>query len=259
MPKAKEACLRALELDDGLAEAYASLGFIKLHYDWDWSEAERAYRRALRLNANYHVAHSSYARFLNAMGRFDEAMEEAASAQRLDPLALGAATGLGLTHYFAGEYQRAIEQYTNVLKLDASFHPARYNLAAALAQAGRLDDARREYERVVESTPEDAGTLCELGYVYALSGRAEEARRIAERVNGLARQRYVSPPFIAWIHAALNDPATALGLVERGYEERSWPMIFLGVEPRYDRLRTQARFAKIVERMVLPSRRRRSA
>jgi serine/threonine-protein kinase len=250
-PKARQAVIRALEIDEALAEGHTALGFIKTHYDWDWLDAEREFRRALQLNSSYPGAHSYYARYLNAMGRFEEALEHVRSAQQLDPLALGIGTGIGLSYYFRRDYSQAVQEYRKILELEPGFAMARCNLAAAYALQGRLREAVVEYEQGIKSIPGDAATMCELAQTYARLGRTEDAKRLLAQVLEMTRTRYVSPPFIAWVFLGLGHHATALEWLARGYEERAWPMIFLKVEPRYDPLRKHAQFMELLRKMAL--------
>ncbi|MCX6626949.1 MAG: protein kinase, partial [Candidatus Solibacter sp.] len=167
-PKAKAAAIKALEIDENLAEAHAALGYIKFNYDWDWLDSEREFKRAIQLNANYPSAHSYYARYLNAMGRFAEAVQQMRAAQELDPLALGISTGLGQSYYFQRNYERAIQNYEKTLLLEPTFNMARFNLAAALLQKHLTQRSIQEYETAVQADPNDAGTLCEMGQAYAI-------------------------------------------------------------------------------------------
>ena len=252
-PRAKAAAIKSLEIDDSIAEGHSALAYIKFNYDWDWLDTERELKRAIQINPNYPSAHSYYSRFLNAMGRFDEAKVEIRKAQQLDPLALGIATGLGLSYYFARDYGRAIAQYKKTLELDAGFVTARYNLAAAYVQQRMYKDAIQEFEASVKATPGDAGTICELAHAQAMAGNQAVARNLIRNVEDMAKNRYVNPPFLAWVYAALGERDHALTLLEQGYEDRCWPMTLLKVEPKYDILRSEARFAALVKKLAFPS------
>ncbi len=130
---------------------------------------------------------------------------------------------------------------------------ARYNLAAALVQKKLYQDAIRELETALQATPSDAGTLCETAHAQALAGKSGEARTLVARVEDMARQRYVNPPFLAWVYAALRERSRALTPLERGYEDRCWPMTFLKVEPKYDLQRGEPRFAALMKKLAFPS------
>ena len=210
-PKAKAAAIKALKIDQVLAEAHAALGYIKFNYDWDWLDSEREFKRAIQLNANYPSAHSYYARYLNAMGRFSEAVQQVRAAHDLDPLALGINTGLGQSYYFQRDYDRAIQNYEKTLSLEPTFNMARFNLAAALLQKKLTQRSIKEYETAVKADPNDAGTLCEMGQAYAVAGRTGDARRVLAQVLSMASTRYVSAPFISWIYAGLGRKTTPCG------------------------------------------------
>jgi serine/threonine-protein kinase len=249
MPKAKAAAIRALEIDETLAEAHASLAFVKFHYDWDWLETERECKRALQLNPNYATAHSIYSRFLNAVGRFDEATDQIRQAQELDPLALGIGTGYGLTYYFNRRFDDAITQYRKTLELDPTFYVARGNLASALLQKRDYAAAVAEYEKVHEQMSSDVSIACELGQLYAVMGRKQDALAMVDKVMAVSKTRYINAPPVAWIYSGLGDRDKAFEWLEKGYAERAWPMVFLKVEPKYDALRGDARFASLLQRV----------
>ena len=252
-PRAKAAAIKSLEIDDSLAEGHTALAYVKFNYDWDWLDTERELKRAIQINPNYPSAHSFYARFLNAMGRFEEARAEVQKAQQLDPLALGIATGLGLSYFFARDYARAVAQYRKTLELEPGFTMARYNLAAAYVQERKYKDAIQEFDTALKATPNDAGTICELAHAHALAGKPTEARTLVQRVEEMAKKRYVNPPFRAWVYAALGERGHALTLLEQGYEDRCWPMTFMKVEPKYDLLRGEPRFAALMRKLAFPS------
>lgn len=250
-PKAKAAALRALDLDDDLAEAHTSLGMIKSHYDWEWSEAEHEFQRAIRLNRNYATGHSQYARLLNATGRFNEALQQIRAAQELDPVSLGIGTGLGLAQYLARNYAQAALQFQKTLALEPNFANARSDLGAVYLQQHRLADSISEYEAAVNIQPNDAGVLCELGQAYALAERRDDARKTLDRVLQMAQQRYVSAPFVAYIYIGLDDRDKAFEMLQKGFDERAWPLMFLKVEPKYDAIRQDRRFADLTRRLGL--------
>jgi Tfp pilus assembly protein PilF len=250
-PQAKAAALRALDLDDDLAEAHTSLGIIKSQYDWEWGEAEHEFQHAIRLNPNYATAHSQYARLLNATGRFGEALEQVRAAKELDPVSLGIGAGLGLAYYLARDYNQAVGQFQKTIALEPGFVIARSDLAAVYLQQNRLTESIREYEAAVNIQPNDAGVLCELGQAYGLAGRREDAVKTLDRVLMMAQQRYVSAPFIAYVYIGLNDRDKAFEMLNKGYDEKAWPLMFFKVEPKYDAVRQDPRFADLARRLGL--------
>jgi TolB-like protein len=249
-PKAKAAALRALEIDNTLAEAYTSLGVIKVFYEWDWAGAEREFEQALMLNPGYADAHQRYGIYLVAMGRFDEAIEEFRCAQELDPLSLITITMAGYPFYYGREYDRAIEQFRKTLEMDPNFSMAHFRLALAYEQKGLYEEAIAELE-TSKTLSDDRDVIAALGHVYALMGRREEAERALAELQDRASQTYVSSYHRAAIHTALGEKDHALEWLERACDERSYWLIYLGVDPLLDSLRDDARFTSLMQRVGL--------
>jgi tetratricopeptide (TPR) repeat protein len=178
---------------------------VKFHYDCDWLETERECKRALQLNPNYATAHAIHSRFLNAVGRFDEASDQIRHAQELDLLALGIGTGYGLTYYFNRRFDDAITQYRKTLELDPSFYVARANLASALLQKGDYAAAAAEYEKVHEQMPSDVSIACEVGRLYAMMGRKHDALAMLDKVMAVSKTQYMNAPPVASIYSGLGD------------------------------------------------------
>jgi eukaryotic-like serine/threonine-protein kinase len=248
-PKALEAVTRALEIDDMLGEAHAVLGFIKLHYEWDWPGTEQEYKRAIALNPSYATAYSMYARYLGVMGRFDEAIAATRHAQELDPTSVSISVAVGFQLYLARRYDEAIQQYMRTLEMDRNFASAHVNLGQSLIQKGRYPEAIAELKAGLTET--DAGTTIELLRAHVLAGQRDEGLRLFKQVRELSAKRYVSPYYLAVADLSLGNRDQALDLLEKGYQERSWPMIFLNVDPRFDRLRSVPRFQDLLKRLHL--------
>jgi serine/threonine protein kinase/tetratricopeptide (TPR) repeat protein len=242
MPKAKAAATRAIEIDDGLAEAWASLAAIQLWYEWNWEASESAYQRAIHLNPNYATAHDGYSMLLCARGRFDEAIEQITKAGDLDPLSRIIAVHAGWPFYFARDYESAIRRFRKALELDENFIPAHGWLGMALGQQRRFDDALEAFRRAiaVERTPI---LVAMLGHTYAIAGDRDEAERVLELLREEAKDRYISPYDIAVIHAGLGDRDAALRLLREARDDRSAWMIFVDVDPRLEPLRDERTFA----------------
>ena len=250
-PKAKAAVMKALAQDPDLAEPYSTLGYIGLHYDWNWSDAETAFKRSFERNPNYATAHSMYARYLSARGRLREAVDEMRRAQELDPLALGISTGIGLCYYFAGQYDRAISQYRKTLEIEPSFALAHFDLGGALGQKRQFADAVAEFQAGFRTSPNDAGAIAELGYVYAKAGRESDAQTTLQTLRNQSSRRFVAACFPALVHAGRGDRALALAYLEQAFEERAAPLVFLNVDPRYSELRPEPRFQNLLRRLQL--------
>ncbi len=247
MPKAKAAVTRAIEIDDGLADAWASLGGIRLWYEWDWQGAETAYRRAIELNPNYATAHDGYSMLLCARGRFDEAIEQINKASDLDPLSRIIAVHAGWPFYFARDYESAVRCFRKALELDENFIPAHGWLGMALGQQGRFEESLDAFRRAisVERTPI---LVAMLGHTYAISGDRAEAEKVLDLLRVEAKQRYVSPYDVAVVHVGLGDRQAALRELAAASEDRSAWMIFFDVDPRLDPLRDEPRFARLSTR-----------
>src|SRR5262249_36373575 len=155
------------EIDPNLAEAQASLGYVLLHHDWDWNGAERAFKRAIALNAGYATAHQWYARYLTAMGRHDESIAEIRVAQRLDPVSPIVNAAVGYALYFARRYDDAIQQGKKTLLLDPAFARTHFNLGLAYLEKGSGREALAELEAATKGSSDNAEYLAALGYAYA--------------------------------------------------------------------------------------------
>jgi len=245
MPKAKAAATKAIELDDGLAEAWASLGAVRWWFEWDWEGAEDAYRRAIELNPNYATAHDGYAMLLSARGRSDEAVEQVTKACDLDPLSLIAAVHAGWPFYFARDFESAIRRFRKALELDEHFIPAHGWLGMALGQQRRYDEALDAFGRALE-VDRIPILLAMLAHTHAIAGHREQALALLSDLETQAQHRYISPYDIAVIHAGLGDTAAALSQLEKALDDRSAWMVFLNVDPRLDALRDVSGFAEIV-------------
>jgi serine/threonine protein kinase/tetratricopeptide (TPR) repeat protein len=247
-PKAKAAAQQALHLDNTLAEAHASRAFIYLFFDWDWLQTEKEYKRAIQLNPNYASAHSMYGMYLTAMNRFDEALVEMKRALELDPASLAINTGVGRVLFYARKYQDAAAQYKKALELNAEFSEALFDLGRTRAVQGRPDEAIRLLQQGLAAAGSDAGALAEIALVYRRAGRRAEAERSTQLLQELATKRYVSPYFLAVAQSGANDEA-ALDLLEQAYTDRSFSMIYLDVDPRFDRLRSHPRYRQLLQKL----------
>ncbi len=249
--RAKTSAIKALELDEQLAEAHTSLAFVRLGYDWDWKAAEREFQLALKLNPGYATAHLWYALDLAAMGRFDEALAEIERAQLIDPLSLPINTNAGWVFYLARRYPEAVEQYRRTLELDPSFALAHRRLGQAYEQQSRYEDAVSHLQIAVGLSGEDTETVAALGHTYAVSGRKQDAVKVLKSLVKLSKERYIPAYFIARIHIGLGDKDKAFAWLEKACEERYGFLAFLNVDPVFDPLRKDARFADLADRVGL--------
>ncbi|MFN2397197.1 MAG: protein kinase [Gemmatimonadaceae bacterium] len=251
-PKAKQAALRALKLDDELAEAHASLASAMRNYDWDWTGAEKEFRRALELDSEYVTALQWYAGHLVGIGRTNEGIAQIDRAQALEPTSVNIGATRGRLLYFARRYDEAIEEFKRTLDLDSTFVVARVGLALAYEQKGMSDSAVAELQRASELSGRSHVIVYPLlGYIYGRSGKRAEARKVLAELEAQSRQRYMPPEFLAIVRLGLGDTRTAMDLMEEAYEGRSGALVYLKVEPLLDPLRAYPRFVALVQRMRL--------
>jgi serine/threonine protein kinase/tetratricopeptide (TPR) repeat protein len=253
MPKAKAAAMRALELDETLAEAHTSLARVLAVYDWDWAGAEKEFKRAIELNPRYAVAHQWYGGYFEAMGRHNESIAERRRAQELDPLSLMSNFELGVAFYFARNYDQAIEQSQKTLELDPNFPLVHAHLPAAYEQKGMYDKAIAGFQKGITLRGGTAWSfsMSGLGHVYAVSGKKAEARAVLDELKQMSRQEYVPADGIALVYAGLGEKDQAFTWLEKAYEEHAFRMAWLKVEPQWDSLRSDPRFADLVRRVGL--------
>jgi len=249
--KAKSAAIKALEIDDTLAEAHASLALIKQVYDYDWSGSEQEFKRAIELNSNYAVAHQWYGILLRDMGRFDEGLEEIRKAKELDPLSLPINTDLGEIFYHSRQFDQAIEQCKKTLEIDANFHWAHAVLGKAYLQKYAFKEAIAELKKAVSLLAGSLEYLAGLALAYALAGKKDKALEILEEIHKRSKQTYVSWFEIALAYAGLKKNNKAFDCLEKSYEERSFEMKSVKIEPVLDSLRSNSRFTALLKKMGL--------
>jgi serine/threonine-protein kinase len=254
MPLAKAAAIKALQLDDTLVEAHATLARVLFVYDWDWAGAEKEFKRAIELNPRYAPVHQWYGSFLSAIGQHQEADAEERRAQELDPLSLITNFEVALAFYFSRNYDQAIDQFKKTLELDPNFPPPHTYLPAAYEQQGRFEEAIVGFQRAITLTSGGDKTLAMagLGHVYAASGRKGEARNVLSELRTLSEHSYVPAHDVALVYAGLGERDKAFTWLETAYEEHSFNLSHLKVEPRFDPLRSDPRFADLLRRIGLP-------
>jgi eukaryotic-like serine/threonine-protein kinase len=247
-PKAREAALKALQLDDRLAEAHTSLALVKAHHDWDWSGAEKEFQRAIALNPDYAMAHAWYGSTLGMTGRFEESIAEAKRALELDPLSHYVNSFLGVAFYHARRYDQAIEQFRKALDLDPNFSFAHSVLGLAYVYKSMYKEGIAELEKAVEIYRSHV-SLMFLGRGYALAGRRAEAQKVLDQLNEFSKEKYVPAFRRAEIYVALGEKDKAFEWLQKAYEEHF--IMAIRVEPVYDPLRSDPRFADLLRRMNL--------
>jgi len=251
MQKAKTATTKALKLDDMSAEAHSILGFVKLSYEWDWAGAEKELKRGIELNPNNAMGHFFYSLYLTVIGDHEEAIETTKQALELDPLSVAMNVTLGNQFFESRQYDQAIKQHMNALEMNPNNWHAHWSLGMAFTQKGMFDNAIAEQKKAVTLSEKNPFVLSSLGHVYAVSGMRDEAMKILNEIILLSEQRYVAPFAIAQIYTGLDKKDKAFEWLEKGLEERSATMIWLGQNPIFDSLRSDSRFTDLLKKMGL--------
>lgn len=252
MPKAKEAALNALAIDNTLAEAHASLAHLLINFDWNWSEADKHFKLSMELNPGYATARQWYAiHYLTAKGRREEALQEMKRALELEPTSLVMNSFMGATLYFAGRYDEAIEQCRKTIEMDPTFAVAHWHLGLAYEQKGMFDDAIAEFSKAITLSGDSPLMRAALGHAYAKSKRKGEARVILDELKERSRRRYVASYEVAAIYVALGDNEQAFRLLEQASSEHSFHLVYLNVWPQFSVVRSDPRFQDLVQRIGL--------
>jgi eukaryotic-like serine/threonine-protein kinase len=251
-PKAKAAAMQALDIDDTLPEAHASLGLVKEHFEWDWTGAEREFRRAIELNPNSATAHHWYGDYLANMGRSEEGLRETRKAQELDPLSLIINTTLGKQLYLAGKNDQAVEQLRKVLDIDAKFAPARPLLEEVYAGMGKQKEAVAEREKLLSlsGSPELAASIEE---DFSKGGYKGVLQSWLDGLTEISKYGYISPYNIAQAYMRMGEKEKTFSWLEKAYEEHDSGLVSLAVEPIFDPIRSDPRFKDLLRRMKLAS------
>ncbi|HTX39116.1 MAG TPA: winged helix-turn-helix domain-containing protein [Bryobacteraceae bacterium] len=251
-PRARDAITKALSLDDSLAEAHTSLAFVTVYYDRDWAGADREFRRAIELNPNYANGHHWYAEFLSLVGRHAQAIAESQRARELDPLSSIIDAWVSSRYYFARHYEDAIKEGRNAVDLGPDFAPAHLVLGYAYEQKGMLREAITEFETASRLA---AGSMYSASLAHALAGagRRSEALNLLDALRATARRRFVSSYDLAICEIGMGNKEQTLDLLSAAVQEHSPRVAFIGVDPRFDDLRADRRFAALLRLLGLQS------
>ena len=249
MPQAKAAALRALEIDDSLAEAHTALGFYLSYYEWDRNGAEKEYRRAIELNPNYATAHHWLGADLSNVKRFDDSLVELRRAEELDPLSQIISTNLGDTLVFARRYDEAIAQYKRTLVRNPNFAYAHRALGWAYGSKGMYPEAIAETRTAIEMSSVGKGYL---GLWLAKSGNRDEALKLLGELKQESARNYVQSYTFALIYIGLGDKEEALNWLEKHMSSRAETAGSYAVAPELDDLRSEPRFKELLKQMHLP-------
>jgi TolB-like protein/Tfp pilus assembly protein PilF len=249
MPKVRENAVKALRIDDTLAEAHTALALVLALYDYDFAAGEREFKRAVELNPGSAYVHQWYGWYLITMKRPDEALIEIKRAQELDPLSSVINWEMGLPFFISRQYDRAIEEFKKAVEMDPKGSFARMLLALAYVQKGSYEEALRAVD---EPGTDDSYLVATTAFVYATMGKKAEAQKIAEQLEKQAKQGYVAPYIMSKVYIGLGKKERAIDWLERAYETREDSSAWLNADPAFDPLRLEPRFQELVRRMGLP-------
>jgi len=250
-PKAKAAAMKALQLDDTLAEAQTSLATVRFNYDWDWAGAASGFQRSIELNPSYATAYQRYSLYLMAMGRTNESLAQMTRARELDPLSISMNFSLGWRLYMARKNDQAIEQLQNTLEMDPNFALPRMVLGQAYEEKNAYPQALSELQKAVGISHDSPQMLGALGHAYGASGNRSEAEKVLVKLMEQSKRQYVSPFYVAIVYVGLAENDKAVDWLENAYGDRSNAIVFAKVDPQLDPLRSNPRFQALLHRLAL--------
>jgi len=252
LPRVKALTGKALELDDSLAEAHRALGAVKFYFDWDWSAAEREYKRAIDLNPNYADVHRTYGYYLAYMGRMEQSLAEFSRAVQLDPLSLiinaSLASGLGYAH----QYDEAIEQLRRTLDLDPNYAYGHYTLARMYMEKSMFSEAVQESQKALSLSAGDPPYVRRVAQTFAAAGRKAEALKLLGDLEELSKGKYVRASDFAMICGSLGRTDQAFQWLDKAYQEHEIQLVSLKTAQDFDPLRSDPRFQALLRRMNFP-------
>jgi DNA-binding winged helix-turn-helix (wHTH) protein/tetratricopeptide (TPR) repeat protein len=249
VPKARAAVMKALEIDDTLAEAHAAMGQIKLTHDYDLQGAEKEIKRAIELNSNYATAQHWHAIVLRMAGRFDEALEAAAKAHALDPLSQIIGVMYALNYFHAGRVEEAIEQCHKALELNESFYVGYAILGLIHGKLGLFDEAVNYYKKAVSPRGFNWEVIAIRGYMYGRAGKVTQAREILNELEEGSKKSHVPPICMAYVYMGLGENDKAFEWLEKAYEDRAGDLMQIRITYLYDSLRSDPRFQDLERRI----------
>ncbi|MDO8550757.1 MAG: tetratricopeptide repeat protein [Ignavibacteria bacterium] len=248
--KAKDAVLKALEIDETLAEAHTSLAYIKFRFDWNWEEAEKEFKKAIELKPGYAAAHEWYALLLSLIGRYDEALREMRRAYELDPLSPSISTGLGRTLHFANRLNEAIAQYKKTIEMYPNYAEAHFALAMTYRGQKKIDEALKELDKAIELSHGRLVMIATRGMIYGFAGRRREALAVIDELVRLSHPNPVSPWFYASIYLSLGDKDKFFEYANKAYEQKDPLMVYFKTTSVFDpTLENDPRFHDLLRKM----------
>jgi serine/threonine-protein kinase len=252
LPKAKDAALKAVEIDENLAEAHSSLGLVKVYYDHDWVGAEIELRKALKLNPQLLSAHQRLGSYLTFMGRYEESIRYYESALQFDPFSLQVNMNLATTYFLRGEYERSLRHSAKTIELEPNYMPIHFLMGCNYIELNRLSEAIEEFQVIYKLDEEAYLALGFMGYAHALAGQRAEAETLLNILEEISQRKYVSPYSMLVIHLALGPRDRVFEILEQLYEERNDWLVWLKVSPELKGLRDDHRFKNLLRRIGFP-------
>jgi len=252
LPKAKDAALKAVEIDENLAEAHSSLGLVKVYYDHDWVGAEIELRKALKLNPQLLSAHQRLGSYLTFMGRYEESIRYYESALQFDPFSLQVNMNLATTYFLRGEYERSLRHSAKTIELEPNYMPIHFLMGCNYIELNRLSEAIEEFQVIYKLDEEAYLALGFMGYAHALTGQRAEAETLLNILEEISQRKYVSPYSMLVIHLALGPRDRVFEILEQLYEERNDWLVWLKVSPELKGLRDDHRFKNLLRRIGFP-------
>jgi tetratricopeptide (TPR) repeat protein len=252
MPKAKAAAAKALEIDDGLAEAHVSLAYASFTYDRNWTAAGRHFEQALTVNPSYVMSHASYPLFLGSLGRFEESVAAAKRALDLDPASPAGSHFLAVQFYLSRQFDQAIQECHKTLEMDPNYAIAYALLGQAYSGKGLYREALPDLDQYLALSRGSASSLELSGYAHAQLGERNEALRMVDELRELAKRSFVSSFSFALVYAGLEDRDQAFMWLEKACEERFNRLAYVKVEAFWDPLSSDPRFAELLRRIGVP-------
>ena len=248
-PKANDAAIRALAIDNTLTEGHGELAGVLFRFDWDWSGAESRFKQTVELAPGSPKAHRLYGSFLTWMGRFDEALIEIERSLELDPLYLESHTNEGIVLYNARRYDQAIEKLNKTIEMEPNYFIAYLWLSLSYLEKGMIEEAMAAIQKYTTLTRGDPIGVAAQGYIFARSGKRNEALKIVDRLQQVSQQRYLPPLWITLIYSGLGERQQAFEWLEKAYEARDSNLVQIKVSPLMDNLRSDLRFTAFLKKM----------
>ena len=251
-PKAREAAIKALALNEHDGPAHSAMGVYNLSYEWNWPAAEREFEQSVALEPENPGVFLDFAGYYDSLGRFDDAIGMRQRARRLNPVAPPASSTIGSSHYYAGRFDEALEWFNKALELNPRHAWAHLGIGRTYLQMGKYPEAVTEIEKGVELLERNARAISVLGHAYAKAGRRDDANKILDELRVRAKSEYVSPYYFAILFAGMDQPDNAFEYLDQSVAERQTHLILLKVEPLFFDLRSDPRFTDVVKRIGIP-------